>query len=256
MKEIAGTILCSKVACVSCSAVAQALLLGMKYAPRSRWCSIGVQKMSLSLTLLRSDFMGSSHPLAVVPLLPYPRSPIPGSLRSHNWTILGQFWRPHHGGNTFSNKKSVTGRHFVSVIRKLRTEFSLEGRSRKGEIDRIQTRRRESTLANAYGRRELLDLLAKRGFINQTIGYQLPGSGCHNPSQTETDSHHYREPSELEHALLDAASGAYVGLDPTAPSLHVGHLLPLMALFWIYGAGHPIITIVSRPLPLHQWKLK
>ncbi|KAF3017871.1 tyrosyl-tRNA synthetase [Neopestalotiopsis sp. 37M] len=38
---------------------------------------------------------------------------------------------------------------------------------------------------------------------------------------------------------------AYVGVDPTAPSLHVGHLLPMMALFWLYIHGYGAITLVG-----------
>ncbi|KAK6949569.1 hypothetical protein Daesc_009652 [Daldinia eschscholtzii] len=39
--------------------------------------------------------------------------------------------------------------------------------------------------------------------------------------------------------------GAYVGIDPTAPSLHVGHLLPLMALFWMYLNGFRAVTVIG-----------
>ncbi|OTA95029.1 hypothetical protein M434DRAFT_237169 [Hypoxylon sp. CO27-5] len=39
--------------------------------------------------------------------------------------------------------------------------------------------------------------------------------------------------------------GAYVGIDPTAPSLHVGHLLPLMPLFWMYINGYRAISVVG-----------
>ncbi|KAI8964578.1 hypothetical protein F5Y11DRAFT_355466 [Daldinia sp. FL1419] len=39
--------------------------------------------------------------------------------------------------------------------------------------------------------------------------------------------------------------GAYVGIDPTAPSLHVGHLLPLMPLFWMYLYGYRAVTVVG-----------
>ncbi|KAJ4410013.1 tyrosyl-tRNA synthetase [Neurospora sp. IMI 360204] len=39
--------------------------------------------------------------------------------------------------------------------------------------------------------------------------------------------------------------GAYVGIDPTAPSLHVGHLLPLMPLFWMYMEGYKTFTLVG-----------
>lgn len=39
--------------------------------------------------------------------------------------------------------------------------------------------------------------------------------------------------------------GAYVGIDPTAPSLHVGHMLPLMSLFWMYVHGYHAVTLVG-----------
>jgi tyrosyl-tRNA synthetase len=39
--------------------------------------------------------------------------------------------------------------------------------------------------------------------------------------------------------------GAYVGIDPTAPSLHVGHMLPLMSLFWMYIHGYHAVTLVG-----------
>ncbi|KAI0473369.1 tyrosyl-tRNA synthetase [Xylariaceae sp. FL0804] len=39
--------------------------------------------------------------------------------------------------------------------------------------------------------------------------------------------------------------GAYVGIDPTAPSLHLGHLLPLMALFWMYMHGYQAASVVG-----------
>lgn len=39
--------------------------------------------------------------------------------------------------------------------------------------------------------------------------------------------------------------GAYVGIDPTAPSLHIGNLVPLMPLFWMYMHGYGAHTIVG-----------
>ena len=39
--------------------------------------------------------------------------------------------------------------------------------------------------------------------------------------------------------------GAYVGVDPTADSLHVGHLLPLMPIFWMYMHGYPAYSLVG-----------
>jgi len=53
----------------------------------------------------------------------------------------------------------------------------------------------------------------------------------------------------LDWLLTDKPIGAYVGVDPTAPSLHVGHLLPLMALYWMYMHGYYTISLVSRPRP-------
>lgn len=37
----------------------------------------------------------------------------------------------------------------------------------------------------------------------------------------------------------------YVGFDPTADSLHIGHLLPVMAMGWLQEAGHRPIAIVG-----------
>lgn len=45
--------------------------------------------------------------------------------------------------------------------------------------------------------------------------------------------------------MTDKRLGAYVGIDPTAPSLHVGHLLPLMSLFWLYIHGYHAVTLLG-----------
>lgn len=37
----------------------------------------------------------------------------------------------------------------------------------------------------------------------------------------------------------------YAGVDPSANSLHVGNLLPLMALLWLAKHGHRVIVVVS-----------
>jgi tyrosyl-tRNA synthetase len=51
-------------------------------------------------------------------------------------------------------------------------------------------------------------------------------------------------PHELQQHLLEAPRSAYVGFDPTADSLHVGSLLPLVALRRFQLAGHrPIVLI-------------
>ncbi|RYF08432.1 MAG: hypothetical protein EOO40_07845 [Deltaproteobacteria bacterium] len=49
----------------------------------------------------------------------------------------------------------------------------------------------------------------------------------------------------LDWLLTEKRIAAYVGVDPTAPSLHVGHLLPLMALYWMYLHGYHTVSLVS-----------
>ncbi len=46
--------------------------------------------------------------------------------------------------------------------------------------------------------------------------------------------------------LFDAGMvSAYVGFDPTADSLHVGHLIPLMGLAWLQRLGHRPILVAG-----------
>jgi tyrosyl-tRNA synthetase len=48
-----------------------------------------------------------------------------------------------------------------------------------------------------------------------------------------------------EAAFEEAPQAAYVGFDPTASSLHVGHLLPIMGLVHLQRAGHTPIALVG-----------
>lgn len=66
------------------------------------------------------------------------------------------------------------------------------------------------------------DILEERGFL-----YQM------------TDS------TALRRVLADSRVTFYVGFDPTADSLHVGHLLPVMAMRWLQQCGHRPIAIVG-----------
>jgi tyrosyl-tRNA synthetase len=59
----------------------------------------------------------------------------------------------------------------------------------------------------------------------------------------------HSERKTLDWVLTEKPIGAYVGVDPTAPSLHVGHLLPFMALFWMYLHGYNTFSLVSHPRP-------
>jgi tyrosyl-tRNA synthetase len=69
---------------------------------------------------------------------------------------------------------------------------------------------------------ELLQELSQRGFINQASN--LDG---------------------LNDALNDGKITAYLGSDPTADSLHVGHLVPLMMMRWFHKYGHKVILLIG-----------
>ncbi|KAB8337175.1 hypothetical protein FH972_021479 [Carpinus fangiana] len=49
----------------------------------------------------------------------------------------------------------------------------------------------------------------------------------------------------FERLLATKRVGVYCGIDPTAPSLHVGHMLPMMATFWMYLHGYRAVALVG-----------
>jgi len=55
----------------------------------------------------------------------------------------------------------------------------------------------------------------------------------------------YQETEGLSEALARTSVSAYVGFDPTAPSLHVGNLVPVMALVHLQRHGHRPIVLVG-----------
>ncbi len=69
----------------------------------------------------------------------------------------------------------------------------------------------------------VIDLLSERGFVEAT-------------THDEQLQHHVEN---------DGPVTCYVGFDPTASSLHVGHLLPIMALAHMQRAGHRPIALVG-----------
>ncbi|KAE8152627.1 hypothetical protein BDV25DRAFT_150766 [Aspergillus avenaceus] len=51
---------------------------------------------------------------------------------------------------------------------------------------------------------------------------------------------------ELLHQIVtEKRAGLYAGVDPTAPSLHVGHMLPFMVLAWGYVWGLPVTFLLG-----------
>jgi len=69
---------------------------------------------------------------------------------------------------------------------------------------------------------DFLDVLAARGFIHQVS-----------------------EPEALDALAHSSTITAYIGFDCTAPSLHVGSLLPIMLLYWLQQTGHRPIALMG-----------
>ncbi len=69
---------------------------------------------------------------------------------------------------------------------------------------------------------DFLNVLAERGFIHQVS-----------------------EPEALDALARSSTITAYIGFDCTAPSLHVGSLLPIMLLYWLQHAGHRPIALMG-----------
>ncbi|XTI84198.1 tyrosyl-tRNA synthetase-like protein [Cenococcum geophilum] len=72
-------------------------------------------------------------------------------------------------------------------------------------------------------KQNMMSILEERGFVKDIAG----------------------EKDALSSLMTEKRIGAYVGIDPTAPSLHMGHLLPLMTLFWMYMNGFHAVTLLG-----------
>ena len=69
---------------------------------------------------------------------------------------------------------------------------------------------------------DFLRVLSERGFIHQVS-----------------------EPEALDARAAAGPITAYIGYDCTAPSLHIGHLLPTMMLYWMQQTGHRPIALIG-----------
>ena len=69
---------------------------------------------------------------------------------------------------------------------------------------------------------DFLNILSERGFIHQVS-----------------------EPDVLDARAAEGQITAYIGYDCTAPSLHIGHLLPTMMLYWLQQTGHRPIALMG-----------
>ena len=68
--------------------------------------------------------------------------------------------------------------------------------------------------------KNVYDILEERGFIKQTV---------------------YGE--DLKKLLANEKVSFYIGFDPTADSLHIGHYIPIMAMAWMQKFGHRPIAL-------------
>ena len=57
--------------------------------------------------------------------------------------------------------------------------------------------------------------------------------------------HQISDPEGLDAKLLEGPVTAYIGFDATAQSLHVGHLIQIMLLYWLQQTGHRPITLMG-----------
>src|SRR5690242_9984776 len=74
---------------------------------------------------------------------------------------------------------------------------------------------------NTY-KSDFLNVLATRGFIHQIS-----------------------EPEALDALARSSTISGYIGFDCTAPSLHIGSLLPIMLLYWMQQTGHRPIALMG-----------
>ena len=54
---------------------------------------------------------------------------------------------------------------------------------------------------------------------------------------------------QVDKMLTDQRIGVYCGIDPTAQSLHIGHLVPMMVTFWMYVHGFEVMSLVRIRSP-------
>ncbi|TIA28677.1 tyrosyl-tRNA synthetase [Aureobasidium pullulans] len=92
-----------------------------------------------------------------------------------------------------------------------------------GSNDALKSWDEQAQKTRAGDRKSLLTILEERGYVKDLAG----------------------DRSALDKLLTDKRIGAYSGIDPTAPSLHLGHLLPMMVLFWMYIHGHKAVSIIG-----------
>ncbi|PSR79671.1 tRNA synthetases class I-domain-containing protein [Coniella lustricola] len=72
-------------------------------------------------------------------------------------------------------------------------------------------------------KRHIWDEFQERGFVKDVVG----------------------SPEMIRKTMLEKRIGIYCGVDPTANSLHIGHLVAMMPVFWSYMHGYGAFTIIG-----------
>ncbi|KAL8773666.1 MAG: hypothetical protein Q9209_001432 [Squamulea sp. 1 TL-2023] len=111
-------------------------------------------------------------------------------------------------------------RHVIPKIQKRTVTRNYTAKTKEAED---QWREKYAEIVRG-DRQSMLDILRERGYLNAVAGGTQ---------------------ENLKSLMDQKRIGAYVGIDPTAPSLHVGHLVPLMALFWMYIHGFQSVTLIG-----------
>src|SRR5690606_10229635 len=57
--------------------------------------------------------------------------------------------------------------------------------------------------------------------------------------------HQISDPEGLDKLASEGQITGYIGYDPTAASLHVGHLTQIMMLHWLQATGHRPIALMG-----------
>ncbi|KAI9784914.1 MAG: tyrosyl-tRNA synthetase [Peltula sp. TS41687] len=113
---------------------------------------------------------------------------------------------------------STIGRSPISISKRTISQNYLRKEKEAEEEWQAQAR-----LIRQGEKKSMLTILEERGYVHEIAGTR----------------------KDLDWILTHKRVGAYVGIDPTAASLHIGHLLPLMALFWLYVHGYRSVSLLG-----------
>ncbi|GLB37447.1 putative tyrosyl-tRNA synthetase [Lyophyllum shimeji] len=83
-----------------------------------------------------------------------------------------------------------------------------------------------------------------RGIVKGCRAYAVPASLLEDLTYRGF-VHHVTRPEALQAALKSKPQVVYAGVDPTAGSLHIGHLVPLMCLLHFQLRGHKVIPLIG-----------